>query len=363
MRLLRIIASVLLLASPAFAQDTFWVDAIGHSVVKNSEDRQTAKRRALADAMLAAVLSGGAELKGHSALQNGNLTADLTVLRPTGSIVQHQITQESLNNGIWEVTIRAQVGPLTESSCSGHQQLIVIAYAPKVEVAYRAPAWTVSMAHEVIGEIVDTLDRHPKVDLTKRMDRAMEGYRSPVGNDFNYDALTKGVSQVMPGGHAFTPEVKVSVERDANGKERLRLDVFLTMQGTEVQTIRRQITRHSDLPGKSGLAVLSGRGTKQVKDTLTQDLNTAINEMINGLTCLAPVARATLNSGKLTVPLGRANGLSRSSLAFVSDRSDSFAILEITDLSERSATLIPLDRTRSANEFHGLEMTFMETGL
>ena len=363
MGILRLLLIIMLLASPELAQETFWVDATGHSAVKNSGYRETAKRRALADAMLSAVLASGAELKGHSALQNGNLTADLTVLRPTGRIIEHQITLESLKDGIWEVKIRAHVGPLQETSCSGHQQLIVTAYAPKVDVAYRAPAWTVAMAHEIVTEIIDTMDRHPKVALTKRMDRKAEGYSSPVGNDFNYDALTKGVSQVMPGGHAFSPEVKVSVERDASGKEQLRLDVFLTMDGTEVQTIRKQITRFSNLPGKTGLAVLSGRSTKKVKDTLTNGLSTAINQMVNSVTCLAPVARATLNSGSLTVPLGRANGLSKSSLAFVSDRSDSFAILEITELSARSATLQPLDRTRSANDFHGLELTFLETGL
>ena len=363
MMLFRALLIALFFAMPAAAQETFWIEATGHAAVKTADDRTTAKRRALADAMLSAVLAGGAELKGHSALQNGNLTADLTVIRPTGRILQHQIIQESLNNGIWQVKIRAMVGPLAPTSCSGHQQLIVTAYAPRVDVAYRAPAWSVQLAHDVVTDMIDTLDRHPKVALTKRMDRQQSGYYSPVGNDFSYDSLTKGVSQVTPGGHAFSPQIRIDVERDARGKEHLRLDVFLTMEGTEIQTIRREITRYSPLPGKTGLAVLSGRSTKKVKDTLTEGLTNSISEMVNAVTCQAPIAHATLNSGKLTVPLGRENGLSKSSLAFVTDRSDSFAILEISELGARNAVLRPLDRTRSANEFHGLEVTFLETGL
>ena len=73
------------------------------------------------------------------------------------------------------------------------------------------------------------------------------------------------------------------------------------------------------------------------------------------------VARLALSGGVITVPVGRANGLTAGSIAFTADADASTQLLEVVDLSNRSARLRPLDPTLSPRSFAGRPVRFVQT--
>lgn len=362
MRGLRLLVALLIWAAPVWAETGVWVQATGHAEII-SGDRTGARQRALADAMLSAALAGGAEVRGHSALQNGVLTSDIALIRPTSRLLRHEILSEGPQGGLWQVQIRAEVAPLTDAQCSGQRILPVTVFAPQIEVSPQAPAWTVQLAHLAMTDLIAALDRHPKITLTHELDKAAPNGLPRIEEEFSYAALNRGTEPLAQGSYALTPRIEVRPAGTPPLGRRLDLSLTLHMDGIGIPGIRQTLSRSAPMPAKSGLAVLAGRSVPAAREGLTQGLTADVTATLNALTCEAPVARARLASGQLTVPLGRRNGLSRSSLAFLTDRSDSFAALEVVDLSDRSATLRPLDQSRSAGSFDGLELTFLETGL
>ena len=59
-----------------------WVEVTGSAIIHNAADHDAARRRALADALLAAAFAGGANVQGHSAMSLGRMTSDMLVVRP-----------------------------------------------------------------------------------------------------------------------------------------------------------------------------------------------------------------------------------------------------------------------------------------
>ena len=117
----------------------------------------------------------------------------------------------------------------------------------------------------------------------------------------------------------------------------------------------------SSSDGLTALATMARRSQAEARlvDGLVEDVRAYVEE----LACKPPESRVVQQSGGLTVDIGRRNGLSRSSVAFVDDPGDSFALLEVLELGERSARLRPLDPTRSLSSFAGRRVYFLEARL
>ena len=346
-------ASVLGLApaQPGLAKDTpRQITTEGHAYVTSPRDKDAARRRAIADALVSAALAGGATLQGHTVMDRGRITVDLSLLRPAGRVLSHRVFSTQLQDGMWTASVLATVGPISKTICTG-RRLSVSTPPPHIKVAPNAPAWAVPLAQDMPQTVMKILRSHPGVDL------AVIAPSNTRQNMQAYTTLTQGRSSPLPGDHLLQQSVEIRQQGNS-----LRLILSLSLIGQDGGTVRWQFQRDTSVPAGGSIGFLAGQTPDKAANTLTRDLPPELGRFLDELACQAPQARLAWSNGALNVPLGQKHGITRSSLAFVDDPNGSFGLLEVQALTDRHTTLRPLDPTVSERSYDGLRVYFLETG-
>lgn len=339
----------------ADAKDTtIRIATVGNAFVANSADRDSARIRALSEALVSAAFSGGATLRGHTVLDKGRVTADLAILRPVGRVLSYQLLSASLENNMWTVRISALVGPAEAEGCASARRLTISATPPTISVAPDAPSWSGAVAKVLALDLVETLRRHPSVDL----DRIAPVRTLQVADSFDYTTLTRGKSAPAAGDHRMGQEITI---RRAN--TMLDLTLFVTLHAQDGTVLRRELRQSVRIP-KGGLTgMLTTPSRSAVEAHLRADMTRSVDALLAELTCQPVQARLRLMGDTLQAPMGKRHGLMRSALAFVEDNNDGFRLLEIVALGDDAVSLRPLDPTYSVASFDGLRVYFVESGL
>ena len=364
MRLALLVLALMLLALPLRAAEGLVVRATGFAIQSGAEDAASAKRRAVADALLQAALSGGASVTGHTAMDKSVITADLLIVRPVGRVLRHQIVEISQNGATWSATIEAVVGTGVSGDCTRRRNLALIVYAPVIAVSPEAPAWTEPLAMEVAKQTVRRLEAHPATDLVRVTDRPFPRL-SKKREATDYATLTRGSVRLAEGEHAFIPVVEVDVGGMGMRPDlRMRIEMVL-ISGTGEES-RQAAERSVKLPGVSPLgrlAIAIEPDRRQLAAQLTDGLSREIDRLLDIETCKPVTARLDVAGGKIVAPVGRRQGLTRGSIAFTADADHSTEMLEVVELGNDRVVLRPLDPGRGAKAFAGRPVRFVEAGL
>lgn len=351
------LAALMPAAAVAQSAPRGWIEVTGSAQVAGPADRDAARRRALADALLAAALAGGADVRGHSVMSNTRMTSDLLVVRPVGRVLAHRIVAESLDAGLWRVRIHAQVGAPASGACPDRRRLFVTAYPPRVAVPPQAPAWAEAVAATLALHLVETAARHPGVADLARAERLPSG--DPARDRADYRVLTRGTVRTPAGGHGLHLELEIA---PVDGQ--LALTLHLRLDGPAGERIAETHRAAVRLPGPSLLgraAALAQPDREALARALTAGALPALDALFARAACQPVQARLALAGGRLRVAAGRAHGLSRTSLAFTAETDRTLEMFELVSLEDRSATLAPLDPTRPLAAFDGRAVRFLDT--
>lgn len=351
---LLVLLSSLICAAVGAKEATLWVEAEGRAYVASAADQDAARRRAIGEALVSAALAGGASLRGHTAMDKGRITADLTILRPTGRVLTHRVLSAQLQDGQWLVRLAAEVGPMPVGACAARRRMTVSATPPQIRVTPEASAWAEPLAQGLARDLMEVLRAHPDTDL----ERIAPVSAAPVAAALDYTALTRGQSLPAPGDHRMSQSITV----DRQGKV-LRLTLELSLSGQDGSRVTRRFAREAAVPRGGFAGYATGQNRSRAEADLTAGLLQEVRAMLDGLACQPAEARLALGAEGLSVPLGRRHGLTRASLAFVDDPNDGFGLLEVITLDNRRTTLRPLDPTRTPASFNGLRVYFVEAGL
>lgn len=358
-----LLSLLVLLAAPLHAAESLWVEATGYGFLAGG-DSDAARRRAVADALLAAALAGGSEVRGHTAVDRSVVTSDLLIVRPVGRVLQHEVTAIRQTGDQVAATIRARVGIESGGQCDSRRRLAVTAYGPDIRVSPEAPAWAEPLATEVVAEMLDTLSRHPSISSLRITQRPLPGL-TPSREAVDYVSLTQGSARLGAGEHAFVPSLRIGVEGTGQRSDLvLRLD--LNFVGGQGEVMQRRVERRVTLPGVSPLGRLAialqpDRAAMVAK--LTAGLDDDFTAMLDSESCKPVVARLAVGGGRITAPFGTRQGLSRGSIAFTVDRDNTTELLEVVSLGSDRVELRPLDPHRPASAFDGRPVRFVETGM
>ncbi len=352
-----LLGAALIAPAGAHAKGRGWVEAVGAAHVSGAADLPAARRRALADALLSASLAGGADLRGHSALSMTRMTSDLMVMRPTGQILEHRVLSEQLDGQLLRLRVAARVGQPRAGECPERRRLLVTAYAPVIDVAPEVPAWADALAGQVAADLMARAAGHPAVAQLVRADRLPPA--DPARDRFDYQRLTRGSTRVQAGGHALQMLIQIRrIDRNLNFGLSLRLD------GSAGESFAASDAQALRLPGASLLgnaAVLTQPDRHRMAARLAQGAVPALAGLLDRAACQPVLERLRLASGRLTLPVGRAQGLMRTSIGFTVDPDRSTELLEVVALGERSAELAPLDPQRPKSAFDGRPVRFVTT--
>lgn len=345
----------------ALARESHWVEVTGHAAISGPEDRDSARRRALADALFQAALIGGAEVRGHTAVSQSVVTADLSIVRAIGRVLDHRILAQAERQGLWQVTIAARVGLGGDPFCPAPRRLPVSIYAPEIVVSPDAPAWAEPLARSLAADLIEAVDRHPATDLIRITDRAIPADGRAEG--FDYTVLTQGSVRLQPGDIGFAPALRLSTTRGAFG-DRLELEAELRLYDPDGRLLRQEF--HSSamlaLPRALGrMTDITRRDRQAVSQALRKGLDGLLQGLLDQRACDPVTAVLQARGGKgLIVPVGRRHGLSRAALAFTTDRDHTTALLEIVALDGSQAELRSLDPNITPAMLHGRPVRFLE---
>lgn len=331
-----------------------WVEVEGAAIRNGPADRDGARRRALADALLAAAFAGGAEVRGHSVLANTRLTSDLLIVRPVGQILGFEQMSSQCDGQICRIRIRARVGPPAASGCAG-RRLVLAAYAPAVHVTTTAPAWADALGQDLALRLVETAANAPAVTGLTRL----RGGPATEGEKL-YHAATRGPVPFPAGGHLLGLDLRIAPQ----GRD-LALTLAMRLDGPAGEALRQDHSARIRLPGPSLLGAASAlveADRHRMADRLARGAAPALEGFLAKAACRPITAGIRLQGGRLVVAAGRAHGLTPSSLAFTADDLGSTELLEVTGLETSRATLRPLDPSRPAKEFAGRIVRFIDTG-
>jgi hypothetical protein len=344
-------------ARAAAAGSRDWIEVVGSAAASGPADRDPARRRALADALLSAALAGGAVVKGHSAMSMTRITSDLLVVRPVGRVLGHQVVSEHFDGRIWRITIRAQVGQPAPTACGDRRQMVVTMYPPRIRVSPNAPAWAEAFAIDLGQRLAEMAEAHPAVAQFTRAGRLPNA--DPSRDKVDYQVLTSGNARVDAGGHGLHCDISI----EPSGRD-LQFSLRLLLEGPAGERIEKNHQTTVRLPGPSVLGRAAPLVTPDKRSLATKLLSgarPALTSLLQDAGCQPVLARIQLTQQKMMVPVGRIHGLSRTHLAFTVDQDASTEMLEVVKLGERSAVLAPLDPARPPVAFAGRPVRFLDT--
>ena len=357
------LALLMLLPMAATAGQTVIVEVTGAAIQSGAEDASSARRRALADAAYAAALAGGAEVSGHTAMMNSVITSDVAIVRPVGRVLGIKILSETRVGDEWRVTISAKIGVSQADGCLARQTLLVTVYPADIRVSPQAPAWTAQMAQTVVNDLLEQLADNPQVKLQRVSDRPLPKAGSAAGDANDYTVLTRGSNRLGEGEYAYIPSLRIGMEPTATGSA-IHMEVRLHLVGYLGNQFDAVFARDVAVPSNVIFGSLTPLVTKDrlhMTGKLTKGLKAQMDAFLTQASCAPVVARLAVASGVISVPVGRANGLTAGSIAFTADADASTQLLEVVDLANRSASLRPLDPTVSVTSFAGRPVRFVQT--
>lgn len=342
------------------AAESQWVEVTGHAAISGAEDRDAARRRALADALFNAALMGGADVRGHTAVSKSVVTADLTIVRAIGRVLDHAILSQKERQGLWEVTIKARVGLGGDPFCQSPHRLPITVYAPIIDVSPHAPAWSEELGRTIAVDLIEQLDRHRATDIVRVTDRRPPAVGANEALD--YTVLTKGSVRMAPGEFGFVPVLRIDAGRTALG-DTVLLEAEFQLHSPDGGVYRQVFASSAEMVNSrllGRLGELTRRDRVSMAKALTKGLRETFDALLDVKSCEPLISRLGVQGGKLTVPIGSRHGLSRAALAFTADRNTTTELLEIVEIGPNHATLRPLDPASTPKSMSGRTVRFVE---
>ena len=367
--LLLAFACFILGATAGQASGMRFTETTGRAAIIDPAMEQEARMMALEDALYLAALEGGARIDGFSAVMTDSSLEDHFVIRPASRILDYTITNEVIDDLHYQVSIRAAVGDLPKGTCLHRRDVNITMFAPKVTHGKAVVAEAGPMAPRVINALIEAIEAHPGINATRATDTILDPARLARTTDqFDYQALTTGVTRVRRGDFALIPEITLTGKRIRNGFDRrddmlvsIEMHLFAGESYTPVEHFesRQQITTTLRSPFRT-VNVLGQPRRPVILDAMRAPVAALVDDMAAKLQCAPLSATMSVVDGRLSVPIGSYHGMRENALAVASGTDTPWQIMRVTSVSPMSSMLTPLNEKRDINTLAGRTAEFME---
>ena len=367
--LLLAFACFILGATAGQASGMRFTETTGRAAIIDPAMEQEARMMALEDALYLAALEGGARIDGFSAVMTDSSLEDHFVIRPASRILDYTITNEVIDDLHYQVSIRAAVGDLPKGTCLHRRDVNLTVFAPKITHGKAVAAEAGPMAPRVISALIETIEAHPGINAIRATDTVLDPARLARTTDqFDYQALTTGVTRVRRGDFALIPEITLTSRRVRNGFDRhddmlvsIEMHLFAGESYVPVDHFesRQQITTRLRSPFRT-VNVLGQPRRPVILDTMRAPVAALVDDMAAKLQCAPLSATMSVVDGRLSVPIGSYHGMRENALAVASGTDTPWQIMRVTSVSPMSSVLTPLNEKRDINTLAGRTAEFME---
>ena len=346
-----------------------FTETTGRAAIIDPTMEQEARMMALEDALYLAALEGGARIDGFSAVMTDSSLEDHFVIRPASRILDYTITNEVIDDLHYQVSIRAAVGDLPKGTCLHRRDVNLTVFAPKITHGKAVVAEAGPMAPQVISALIEAIEAHPGINAIRATDTVLDPARLARTTDqFDYQALTTGVTRVRRGDFALIPEITLTGKRVRNGLDRhddmlvsIEMHLFAGESYTPIDHFesRQQITTRLRSPFRT-VNVLGQPRRPVILDAMRAPVAALVDDMAAKLQCAPLSATMSVVDGKLSVPIGTYHGMRQNALAVASGTDTPWQIMRVTSVAPMSSVLTPLNEKRDINTLAGRTAEFME---
>ena len=345
----------------------------GRAVIVDGNE-EVAKKRALDDALYLASLQGGAKIDGYSTVDTNTSLNENLLIRPSSSIKDFVILEESKDETHYSVKIKAILVSLNSLlDCSARSNINLSYFKPNFVVSSKLPAQLQNLPLLISQKIFENLTRFDQISLKDSTSFDFNPKKfSALPVSLDYQAIVEGKSGSLKSGE-FGIHTLIEVKRSKGTMTRFlnKADIALTInlfEGTNFNVIDTLNYNFSVLLGiETGYQHMDGF-YKIPYDKIAEVVQDSISKMQfrvkDRLKCYPLEARAELIKDVLTIPLGVNQGVQIGKVGFASNSNPNHSmrdwiVVTVKDSSGDFSVLEILNPSNKKEDINGKLIRFM----
>ena len=345
----------------------------GRAVIVDGNE-MIAKKRALDDALYLASLQGGAKIDGYSTVDTNTSLNENLLIRPSSSIKDFVILEESKDETHYSVKIKAILVSLNSLlDCSARSNINLSYFKPNFVVSSKLPAQLQNLPLLISQKIFENLTRFDQISLKDSTNFDFNPKKfSTLPVSLDYEAIVEGKSGSLKSGE-FGIHTLIEVKRSKGTMTRFlnKADIALTInlfEGTNFNVIDTLNYNFSVLLGiETGYQHMDGF-YKIPYDKIAEVVQDSISKMQfrvkDRLKCYPLEARAELVKDVLTIPLGINQGVQIGKVGFASNSNPNHSmrdwiVVTVKDSSGDFSVLEILNPSNKKEDINGKLIRFM----
>jgi len=345
----------------------------GRAVIVDGNEA-VAKKRALDDALYLASLQGGAKIDGYSTVDTNTSLNENLLIRPSSSIKDFVILEESKDETHYSVKIKAILVSLNSLlDCSARSNINLSYFKPNFVVSSKLPAQLQNLPLLISQKIFENLTRFDQISLKDSTNFDFNPKKfSALPVSLDYEAIVEGKSGSLKSGE-FGIHTLIEVKRSKGTMTRFlnKADIALTInlfEGTNFNVIDTLNYNFSVLLGiETGYQHMDGF-YKIPYDKIAEVVQDSISKMQfrvkDRLKCYPLEARAELVKDVLTIPLGINQGVQIGKVGFASNSNPNHSmrdwiVVTVKDSSGDFSVLEILNPSNKKEDINGKLIRFM----
>ena len=345
----------------------------GRAVIVDGNE-EVAKKRALDDALYLASLQGGAKIDGYSTVDTNTSLNENLLIRPSSSIKDFVILEESKDETHYSVKIKAILVSLNSLlDCSARSNINLSYFKPNFVVSSKLPAQLQNLPLLISQKIFENLARIDQISLKDSTSFDFNPKKfSALPVSLDYEAIVEGRSGSLKSGE-FGIHTLIELKRSKGTMTRFlnKADVALTInlfEGTNFNIVDTLNYNFSVLLGiETGYQHMDGF-YKIPYDKIAEVVQDSISKMQfrvkDRLKCYPLEARAELVKDVLTIPLGVNQGVQIGKVGFASNSNPNHSmrdwiVVTVKDSSGDFSVLEILNPSNKKEDINGKLIRFM----
>tara|TARA_E500000075_G_scaffold133834_1_gene148769 strand:+ start:540 stop:1718 length:1179 start_codon:yes stop_codon:yes gene_type:complete len=345
----------------------------GRAVIVDGNE-ELAKKRALDDALYLASLQAGAKIDGYSKVDTNTSLSENLLVRPSSSIKDFVILEESKNETHFKIKIQAiLVSEDDVLNCSARENVSLSFFKPNFIISSRLPARLQKLPGIISKNIYENINKFENINLRDASNFSFNPVKfSSLPVSLDYEALVEGKTSALKTGE-FGLHTLIELKSSNNSMTRFinKLDVSLTIniyEGVNFNNIETLNYNFSVLLGaETGYQHIDGFYKipyDKIKEIVQRSISKIQFRVKDELSCYPLEAKAELVKGVLTVPLGFNQGVNIGKVGFASNNNpnhsmNDWVVLTVKKSSGDFSVIEPLNPQNKKENINGKIIRFM----
>ncbi len=291
-------------------------------------DEETAKKRALDDALYMASLQAGAKIDGYSSINTNTSLSENILIRPSSSIKDFVIIEEKKDSTHFLVKIRAFLVSVNDTqNCDAREQINLGYLRPYFKVSSSLPAYSQKLPSIISSNIYKNLKEFKNLKL-----KDLTGFKfvpEKLANkplELDYVSLVEGEGDTIRSGE-FGLHPIINIDRGKGRLTRFSDELIINLNLNIYEGPRLNIIDSLNYTfsiflgnetGYSHIDAFYKVPYDKITNLISRSLSKIQFRVIDQLKCHPLEAKAELVKGVLTVPIGINHGIEIGNVGYIS---------------------------------------------